>query len=33
LTFVTLDAFFVVVINMFFVGYQDLSGVMHPGRG
>jgi putative membrane protein len=33
LTFVTLDAFFVVVINMFFVGYQDLSGVMHPGVG
>ena len=31
LTFVTLDAVFVVLINALFAGYQDFSGVVHPG--
>jgi len=33
LTFVTLVALFVVVINALGSGYQDFSGVMHPGAG
>jgi len=31
LTFVTLGAMSVVVLNMLFYSYQDLSGVLHPG--
>ena len=31
LTFVTLDATFVVLVNALFAGYQDLGGVAHPG--
>ena len=33
LTFVTLVALFVVVLNALGSGYQDFSGVMHPGAG
>jgi len=33
LTFVTLVALFVVVVNALGSGYQDFSGVMHPGAG
>jgi len=33
LTFVTLDAVSIVLINALFAGYQDFSGVMHPGIG
>ena len=33
LTFVTLVALFVVVLNALASGYQDFSGVMHPGAG
>jgi len=31
LTFVTLDATFVVLINALFAGYQDFDGIVHPG--
>ena len=31
LTFVTLDATFIVLINALFAGYQDFNGVMQPG--
>jgi len=31
LTFVTLDATAVVLINALFAGYQDFNGVIHPG--